>query len=87
MTLVSFGLGQENMNIVPNGVTLRNAWHICAWRRDMAVTARFPDIMDGEDWEWARQLCEQAKHEHHINKVLHYYFFRPTETEATGKNL
>ena len=85
--LVSFGLGQENMEFNPNGVTLRNAWHVCAWRRDLAMTARFPDLMDGEDWEWAEQLCDRATVEHHINRVLHYYFFRPQMTEATGKNI
>ena len=86
MGLVSFGLGNPNDRFLPNGVTLRNAWHICAWRRDIAQTARFPDLMDGEDWAWAQQLCAKATTSHHIARVLHYYFFRPQMTEATGMN-
>lgn len=84
--IVSFDLGQPNTAFNANGVTLRNAWHVCAWRRDLAQVARFPDLMDGEDWAWAKQLCAAAKTSHHINKVLHYYFFRPDTTEATGMN-
>lgn len=85
--LVSFGLGNPNDLFNPAGITLRNAWHICAWRRDLAISSQFPDIMDGEDWEWAAPLCQRAKTERHINKVLHYYLFRPQTTEATGMNV
>lgn len=83
---VSFGLGNPNDPFTPGGVTLRNAWHVCAWKRDLAQLARFPDMMDGEDWGWAGHLCGVAATSYHIPRVLHYYFFRPSVTEATGQN-
>lgn len=79
-------LGQDNFPFVPGGITLRNAWHFCGWRRDLATCCRFPDIMDGEDWGWARVACSIAKTEVHIPEILHVYRFSRATTEATGKN-
>lgn len=84
--VVRFGLGNPNEPFNPGRITLRNAWHVCAWKRDLAQLSSFPDLMDGEDWEWAKVLCAAATKSHHIDRVLHYYFFRPNLTEATGKN-
>lgn len=83
---VRFGLGNPNDDFNPDAITLRNAWHVCAWRRELAQQFKFPDLMDGEDWAWAEQLCAVAKTSAHINKVLHFYTFNPKTTEATGKN-
>ncbi len=83
--IVRFGLGNPNNDFVTGRITLRNAWHVCAWRRDLAQTARFPDMMDGEDWQWAEQLCLKAQTSAHIDKVLHLYRFNPLTTEASGK--
>lgn len=83
---VSFGLGQPNENFNPDAITKRNAWHVCAWRRELAQRFKFPDLMDGEDWAWAEQLCLNATSSVHIDGVLHFYTFNPKTTEATGKN-
>jgi len=60
----------------------RNAWHVCAWRGDMARRFRFPATNYGEDWAWARHLVVEAKKEHHIDKVLHTYRYDEKVSEA-----
>jgi glycosyltransferase involved in cell wall biosynthesis len=66
-------------------VIKRNAWHVCAWRRDLAILSQFPSRNYREDWAWAERLCllheqELAKgiegkplREAHIPRVLHFY--------------
>lgn len=83
---ISFRLGNENEDFNPDAITRRNAWHVCAWKRELAQQHQFPDLMDGEDWAWAEQLCAVAKTSAHVDKVLHFYTFNPKTTEASGKN-
>lgn len=79
---VRFGLEYENEQA--NGVQdiLRKPFHVCAWRSDLAKKYHFPDSMYGEDWEWAKQLVEEAKTQHRIEKVLHEYRFDSKLSEA-----
>jgi glycosyltransferase involved in cell wall biosynthesis len=84
--LIRFGLGQPNEAFKPGGIALRGAWHVCAWKRSIAQTAKFPDLMDGEDWRWAEQLCLKATTSTHVDAVIHLYRFRSATTEATGMN-
>jgi len=80
---VQFKLG--NPNEAPNGVGTikRNAWHVCAWRRTLAIQSRFPASNYGEDWAFAAPLCAiPGLREVHIPKVLHYYRHSSKTTEA-----
>jgi len=80
---VQFKLG--NPNEAPNGVSTikRNAWHVCAWRRTLAIQSRFPASNYGEDWAFAAPLCAlPGLREVHIPKVLHYYRHSSKTTEA-----
>lgn len=77
-----FGLGQPNEDFRA-GRFLRNAWHICAWRRDLARQYHFPIGNDGEDWAWASQLCAAARTSHHIPAILHHYHYDPKVSAAT----
>lgn len=82
---IEFKLGNPNENFKAGGVTRRNAWHICAWRRDVAVQSSFPDTSYGEDWGWAEPLCKLAwVKEHHIPRVLHEYRFDSATSEAAN---
>jgi glycosyltransferase involved in cell wall biosynthesis len=83
---VQFKLG--NPNEAPNGVSTikRNAWHVCAWRRTLAIQSRFPANSFGEDWAFAEPLCRIAKTEIHIQKVLHFYRHSAETTEAPAPN-
>lgn len=70
--LCSFGLGQPDEAFSPSGF-LRNAWHVCAWRRDLVKDCLFPDNSYGEDLTWSLQARFRARTSHHIDKVLHTY--------------
>jgi glycosyltransferase involved in cell wall biosynthesis len=74
--LVEFHLGSPNEPFRPfeDGVTRRNAWHVCAWRRTLAIQSHFPAINYGEDWAFAAPLCALPNlRETHISNVLHEY--------------
>jgi len=57
----------------------RKPWHWCAWSARLAKTAVFEAARD-EDWRWIRQMLPEAKVEHHLDKVLHYYRWNPCVT-------
>ena len=80
---VRFKLGQENQPFNVDGITLRNAWHVCAWRRSTAQLSSFPAENYGEDWAWAKPLCGIPDlREAHIERVLHHYVHNSATTEA-----
>jgi hypothetical protein len=80
---VHFELGNPNETFKPGGVTLRNAWHVCAWRRELAVCSHFPASNYGEDWAFAAPLCSLGGLTSiHIPKVLHTYRHSTATTEA-----
>ena len=79
-------LGAEDQVWKPGRITQRNAWQVCAWKRSIAEIGVFPDLMDGEDHAWLRQIRPFAKTEHHIPSILHTYRFNSESTLATGKN-
>ena len=80
---IEFRLGNPNEGFKPGGVTKRNAWHVCAWRRTLAVLSRFPPTNYGEDWAFAAPLCGLAGlREVHIPAVLHEYHHSAATTEA-----
>jgi hypothetical protein len=87
---IEFRLGSENQPwigprevwLLSSGFVKRNAWHVCAWRRTLAIQSHFPTINYGEDWQFAKPLCDMAETEEHIPKVLHYYRHSSATTEA-----
>lgn len=80
---VEFKLGNPNEPFAPGAITRRNAWHVCAWRRSLAIMSHFPASNYGEDWAFAAPLCAlTGLREFHIPKVLHYYRHSATTTEA-----
>ena len=85
---IEFGLGNPNEAFVVGGRAKRNAWHVCAWRRSLAILSSFPAINYGEDWAYAARLCGlpnlQSKH---LDKVLHFYIHDQRTTEAPPPEL
>lgn len=80
---IEFRLGNPNEGFKPGGLTKRNAWHVCAWRRTLAVLSRFPASSYGEDWAFAAPLCAlPGLREVHIPAVLHEYHHSAATTEA-----
>ena len=80
---VEFRLGHPNDSFDPSRITRRNAWHVCAWRRTLAILSHFPASNYGEDWAFAAPLCAMPNlREVHIDKVLHFYRHSSETTEA-----
>lgn len=80
---VEFRLGNPNEQWKPNQITKRNAWHVCAWRRDIAVLSHFPDSNYGEDRAFVEPLWTlPGLKEIHIPEVLHFYRHSSDTTEA-----
>lgn len=80
--ICTFGLNNPNEQFSPHGFR-RSAWHVCAWRGDLARRYRFPATAAGEDWAWARHLVIEAESSVHINEVLHVYRYDPSVSAGT----
>jgi len=84
---IVFGLRQENQPFIPDTEVLRAAWHVCAWRRSVAILSHFPESNYGEDWAFAEPLNRIARASIHLDKVLHYYRFNSATTMAPYPDL
>ena len=84
---IVFGLRQENQPFIPDTEVLRAAWHVCAWRRSVAICSHFPESNYGEDWAFAGPLNRIARASIHLDKVLHYYRFNSATTAAPYPDL
>lgn len=81
--VIEFRLGNPNEPFRPGETVKRNAWHVCAWRRSLAVCSHFPASSYGEDWAFAAPLCSLPElKEVHVPKTLHFYFHSSARTEA-----
>ena len=84
---IVFRLRQQNQPFVPNTEVPRAAWHVCAWRRSVAIFSHFPESNYGEDWAFAEPLNRIARASIHLDKVLHYYRFNSATTAAPYPDL
>jgi glycosyltransferase involved in cell wall biosynthesis len=67
---------------VPGGQTQRDAWHVCAWRRELVKRCQFGESNYGEDLEWSLQARQLARTTIHIPKILHFYTHDAATTAA-----
>ena len=60
-----------------NGHIYRWPNHLSVMRRSIASQVRFPDIWQGEDYQWSKQIAERGllKTEVHIPKQLYHYLY------------
>lgn len=79
---VEFGLGNHNEPFAPGRTTKRAPWHVCAFRRPLALAHHFPPTNYGEDWAWARHVAADCQTSIHIDAVLHHYIHDPEATAA-----
>lgn len=80
---IEFGLGNPNEPFLADGVAKRNAWHVCAWRRTLAIQSHFPAVNYGEDWAFAAPLCAIPNLKSvHVPKILHHYRYDSKTSEA-----
>jgi glycosyltransferase involved in cell wall biosynthesis len=79
---VSFRLGQGDGAFTPGGITKRDAWHVCAWKRDVVDGCQFLETNYGEDLAWCVQARKRARTELHIPQILHTYRHDAATTAA-----
>jgi len=84
---IVFGLRQQNQPFVHDTAVLRAAWHVCAWRRSVAILSHFPESNYGEAWAFAEPLNRIARSSIHLDQVLHYYRFNSATTAAPYPDL
>ena len=85
---IDFRLGNPNEPFCPGGTARRNAWHVCAWRRSLAILSHFPASNYGEDWAFAAPLCALAGiGESHVERVLHFYQYDSRTSEAPAPSV
>ncbi len=64
------------------GSARRRPWHVCVWRRELAIQGVFTEVNYGEDAAWVDQVAPLARNHLHIPRVLHYYRHSSATTEA-----
>jgi hypothetical protein len=76
-------LGNPIEQYNPKGFT-RPPWHIHPIRREIAQRYRFPDINNGEDAVWLKQVWPDLKTEVRASEEpLYYYRYNSATTEAS----
>ena len=81
-SFVHFSARNPDGPFAPGGTTLRNLWHVCAWRREVIAGCQFGESNYGEDLVWCQQARRRVRTEHHIGKVLHVYRHDESTTAA-----
>jgi glycosyltransferase involved in cell wall biosynthesis len=71
---------------VPDGITRRRPWHVCAWRRDVVRDCLFLHCNYGEDRIWVDQAFPLAKRGAHLDIILHRYIHSAETTAAPPPN-
>ncbi len=84
--IVEFDLSYKNEQFRAGHITKRQPFHMCTWKRKKFQQFNFPHrgkiSMYGEDWAWCKKALTVAKSQHKIDKILHYYYFKPEVTRA-----
>ena len=79
---VVFELGQGDHRFQPDGETKRDAWHVCAWRRELVKRCLYGESNYGEDLDWCKQARQLAKTTVHLPLILHTYMHDSNATAA-----
>lgn len=66
----------------PSATVRRRPWHLCAWRRSIAIQCHFTSKNYGEDADWVNQANFLASTQIHIPKILHEYHWNQSTSEA-----
>jgi len=86
-SVVDFQLGQGDQYFNPGSITIRDAWHVNAWRRSRVAHCQFGEANYGEDLTWCQQARRMAKTTVHIPKILHFYRHDASTTAAPEPEL
>lgn len=73
-----FELSKDFGYVTLNGIYYRYPNHIVPIKREIASQFKFPDIVHGEDYDWATQIHKSGliKTETKIDKELYFYLYK-----------
>ena len=69
----------------PRGPFLRTPNHLMVIRREIAEKCPFPEINNGEDAQFAKDIVKHIKSEYHIDEILYHYHHSAMTTLAQKK--
>lgn len=72
-SLIDMSIRNNNEEATPNGITYRNAWHICPVKSELAKKHQFSNKNNAEDWDWMQRVLTGVFTEHKLNVILHQY--------------
>ena len=94
---VTFGIGNPHGQLWRDqqgrlGPIRRPPYHMCLWRRELAITESFRPIygqngQSTEDIDWLMRLYPKVQLEHHIPEVLHRYIYNSKTTTSIDPRL
>jgi len=89
---VEFGIGNPHGQLWRDedgflGDIKRPPYHMCLWRRDLAITEEFRPMygtngQSTEDIDWLMRLYPKIQTEHHIPDALHGYIYNSKTTTS-----
>lgn len=80
--LVDMRLGNDvNEQMTPDNTVNRTAWHTCPVKSVYAKMFPFPDISDGEDFEWMQKVLACCTTEAHTDKIIFCYNHGDSEAD------
>jgi len=89
---VEFGIGNPHGQLWRDedgflGDIKRPPYHMCLWRRDLAITEEFRPMYGAngqstEDIDWLMRLYPKIQTEHHIPDALHGYIYNSKTTTS-----
>ena len=89
---VEFGIGNPHGQLWRDedgflGDIKRPPYHMCLWRRDIAITEQFNPVygangQSSEDIDWLMRLYPKIQTEHHIPDALHGYIYNSKTTAS-----
>ena len=89
---VEFGIGNPHGQLWRDedgflGNIKRPPYHMCLWRRDLAITEEFRPMygangQSSEDIDWLMRLYPKIQTEHHIPDALHGYIYNSKTTAS-----
>jgi glycosyltransferase involved in cell wall biosynthesis len=89
---VEFGIGNPHGQLWRDeegflGDIKRPPYHMCVWRREMAVSESFNPVygsngQSSEDIDWLMRLYPKVQTEYHIQDALHGYIYNSKTTES-----
>lgn len=73
---------RHNEDASPHKIVKRKLWHVCAIKRELAVSHAFSELNHNEDWDWMERVIPNIRSEAHTTQILTQYNHSSANSEA-----